>query len=80
MSAKTMKRVEGFGTLSTDQRAELEQLAAMPEDSIDTGDAPELSGADPRDAMRLNGKPLSDVMDLYRARKTAITASLMMLS
>jgi len=73
MSVKTMKRVDCIGTLSREQRAELEKLAAMPDDTIDTSDAPELSTT-LGDSMRLNGRPLGDVMDLYRARKTAITA------
>jgi len=73
MSAKNMKRADGIGTLSTGQRAQLEQLAAMPDDTIDTSDAPELSTT-LGDSMRLNGRPLGDVMNLYRARKTAITA------
>ncbi len=74
MSAKNMKRADGIGTLSTGQRSELEQLAAMPDDTIDTSDAPELSTEDLGDSMRLNGRPLGDVMDMYRARKTVITA------
>lgn len=73
MSVKSMKRVDGIGTLSPEHRAELEQLAAMSDDTIDTSDAPELSNT-LGDSMRLNGRPLRDVMDMYRARKTAITA------
>ena len=74
MSAKNMKRVDGIGSLTLEQRAELERLTSMPDDTIDTSDAPEFPDDHLGGAIRLNGRPLRDVMELYRARKTAITA------
>ena len=69
-----MKRVEGFGDLSPDQSARLARLAARPESEIDTSDIPEWTEADFAAAIRLQGRPFTEVLRLYRARKAAITA------
>ena len=69
-----MKRVEGFGDLSPDQNARLARLAARPESEIDTSDIPEWTEADFAAAIQLQGRPLAEVLRLYRARKAAITA------
>lgn len=69
-----MKRVEDFGDLTPDQEKELAALAARPESEIDTSDIPEWTEADFADAIRLQGRPLAEVLRLYRIRKAAITA------
>jgi uncharacterized protein (DUF4415 family) len=74
MKEKNMKRVEGIGELSPEQEKELAALAARPESEIDTSDIPEWTDDDFDNAIRLNGRPLSEVMQLYKARKAPITA------
>jgi uncharacterized protein (DUF4415 family) len=69
-----MKRVEGHGDLSPEQKQRLVELAARPESQIDTSDIPELTDEDFASAIRLQGKPLSEVLHLYKVRKAAITA------
>jgi len=69
-----MKRVEGFGDLSPDQSARLARLTTRPESEIDTSDSPEWTEADFAAAIRLEGRPFTEVLRLYRARKAAITA------
>lgn len=69
-----MKRVKGFGDLSPDQKKRLDRLAARPESAIDTSDIPEWTEADFASAIRLQGRPLAEVLRLYRVRKAAITA------
>lgn len=71
---KLMKRVEGFGDLSPDQKERLARLAARPESEIDTSDIPEWTDADFAAAIRLQGRPLAEVLRLYRTRKAPITA------
>ena len=46
----------------------------MPDSMIDTSDIPELTEEDFANAIRLNGRPLSEVMALYRVKKAPITA------
>ena len=69
-----MKRIEGVGELSPADREQLALLAARPETAIDTSDLPELTNEEAAEAIRLGGRSLAEGMDLYRARKTAITA------
>jgi len=69
-----MKTVEGFGELTPEQEQELVALAAKPDSEIDTSDIPELTDQDFANAIHLNGRPLSEVLRLYRVRKAPITA------
>ena len=46
----------------------------MPDSSIDTDDIPEWTDEDFANAVRLNGKPLSEIMKYYKVRKAPITA------
>ncbi|HUX39602.1 MAG TPA: BrnA antitoxin family protein [Rectinemataceae bacterium] len=69
-----MKRVEGIGERSLAEREELARLAERPETAIDTSDIAEWTADESADAVRLGGHSLAEAMDLYRARKTAITA------
>jgi len=63
-----MKTVHGFSEMTTEETKELEALAAMPDDQIDTSDIPEWTAADFAQAV-----PLSS---LYKPRKAQITARL----
>jgi uncharacterized protein (DUF4415 family) len=74
MKEKNMKRIEGFPPITEEQRRELAALAALPDSAIDTSDIPEWTEQDFSDAMRLNGRTLSEAMRLYRIRKAPITA------
>jgi len=74
MSGNVMKRVEGIGERSPAESEELARLAARQEAAIDTSDIPEWTADESADAVRLDGRSLAEAMDLYRARKTAITA------
>ena len=69
-----MKRVDGFGDLSPGQSARLASLASRSESEIDTSAIPEWTEADFAAAIRLQGRPITEVLRLYRARKAAITA------
>ena len=66
MSEENMKTVEGFSELTQAQKDELAKLAAMPDSAIDTSDIPEWSAQDFANAVRLNGRPLSEVIELLR--------------
>lgn len=74
MNGNGMKRVEGISELSPAECAELTLLAARPETAIDTSDIPEWTDDESADAIRLGDRSPAEAMDLYRARKTAITA------
>lgn len=69
-----MKRVEGFPEMTEEQNKQMEELASMPDSIIDTSDIPEWTDKDFANALRLNGKSLSESMKLYKARKVPITA------
>jgi len=64
-----MKRVEGFPAITQEQQARLDALAALPDAEIDTSEMPEWTDDDFANAIRLNGRSLSEVV-----RKAPITA------
>ena len=63
-----MKTVHGFPEMTEQMKAELEALAKLPDDQIDTSDIPEWTAEDFAQAV-----PFSS---LYRPRKEQITARL----
>ena len=74
MNARTTKRVEGMGGLTAADHEELAALAARPDAEIDTSDISEMTPEEFGDSVRLAGRPLAEAMELYRARKTSVTA------
>jgi len=74
MKEKNMKRVEGFQEMTPEIEARLKALEALPDDQIDTSDIPEWSAEDFANAIRLNGRPLSEVMKFFKMKKAPITA------
>ena len=74
MKEKNMKQVEGFPELTTQEKQNLEILVAKPDSEIDTSDIPVWTEEDFANAIRLNGRPLSEVMKHYKVRKAPITA------
>ena len=69
-----MTKVEGFPGITPDMLKELEALEALSDSAIDTSDIPEWTDEDFANSIRLNGRPISDVMKLYKVRKAPITA------
>jgi len=63
-----MKTVDGFPEMTPQMKAELEALAAIPDDQIDTSEMPEWTAQDFAQAV-----PFSS---LYKPRKQQITARL----
>ncbi len=74
MKEKGMKRVNGLPQMTRAAKKQLEALASLPDSDINTDDIPEWTEDDFTQAIRLNGRPLSEVMKLYRVRKSAVTA------
>ncbi len=74
MKEKNRKRDEGKSGRMAEKRRELHAVSALPDSAIDTTDIPELTEQDFSDAMRLNGRTLSEAMNLYKVRKAPITA------
>jgi uncharacterized protein (DUF4415 family) len=74
MKEKNIKRSEGFPELTEEQKKRLKALEDMPDSEIDTSDIPEWTDEDFNNAIRLNGRSISEVMKLYKIRKAPITA------
>ena len=74
MKEKHIKRVEGFSEMTEEQNKRIEDLAALPDSAIDTSDIPEWTDEDFANSIRLDGRPLSEVMKLYKVKKAPITA------
>jgi len=74
MKEQRMKRVSNFSKITPAAKKRLEALASLPDSEIDTSDIPEWTDEDFANAIRLNGRPLSEVMTFYKIRKAPITA------
>lgn len=75
MREKNTKTVDGFPEAATETLKRLDTLAALPDSEIDTSDIPEWTDEDFANAIRLNGRSIADVMELYKVRKTPMQAS-----